>query len=80
MPAASYDLVLDGSRAEAGGIRAKLTAVLSEASYAAAAARIAQSLHIAGGTATAANEIQNWMSAVMGRTTEVNAGALGCLG
>ena len=73
-------LVMDISRFETGAIRANLTAVLTGAGYAAAAAHIAQSLDQAGGPARAADEIQRWMSAVTGNTKEENAGALGCLG
>jgi UDP:flavonoid glycosyltransferase YjiC (YdhE family) len=74
-------LVMDASRFDAGAIRASLAAVLTGAGYVAAAARIAQSLHNAGGPARAADEIQSWMSAVVtGNTKEKNAGALGCLG
>ena len=73
-------LVMDASRFEVGAIRAKLVAVLTGGGYAAAAARIAQSLDQAGGPARAADEIQSWMSAVTGSTKEENAGALGCLG
>jgi len=73
-------LVLDCSSFEAGAIRANLAAVLTGAGYAAAAARIAQSLHDAGGPAKAADEIQSWMAPVTGNRTEKNAGALGYLG
>jgi MGT family glycosyltransferase len=72
-------LVMDASRFETGAIRANLTAVLTGGCYA-AAARIKKSLDQAGGPATAADEIQSWMSAVTGSTKEENAGALGCFG
>jgi len=70
-------LVLDSSRLESGAIRATLAALLTGTGYAAAAARIAQSLHNAGGPAKAADEIQSWMPAVTGSAKEKNAGALG---
>lgn len=73
-------LLLDTSRLEAGAIRTKVTAVLTGAGYAAAAAHIARPLREAGGPTQAADEIQDWMSFVTGNTTERNAGALGCLG
>jgi MGT family glycosyltransferase len=79
--------VLDASRFVAGAIRANVAAVLTGAGYAQAAARLAQSLHNAGGSAKAADEIQSWMDRmgggippVTGNTTGRNAGALGCLG
>src|ERR1035438_9029055 len=77
-------LVLDASRLLPGELRASVSAALSNPTYAAAAGRIAQSLHSAGGPAKAADEIQSWMGTlgppVMGNTTGRNAGALGCLG
>jgi MGT family glycosyltransferase len=77
-------LVLDASRWLPGELRASVSAALSNPSYAAAAARIAQSLHNAGGPAKAADEIQSWMGTlsppVTGNTSGRNAGALGCLG
>ena len=54
--------VLDGSRLNAGAIRASVAEVLSGASYVAAAARVARSLHAAGGHTKAADEIQSRIS------------------
>jgi MGT family glycosyltransferase len=59
-------LVLDASRLPAGAIRASISKVLSSAGYAAAAARIAHSLHQAGGPAKAADEIQRGMGCASG--------------
>jgi MGT family glycosyltransferase len=53
-------VVLDSTRVKPGAIRASVSAVLSGTRYAAAAARVAQSLHAAGGPARAADEIQQF--------------------
>jgi MGT family glycosyltransferase len=53
--------VLDASRLPAGAIRASVAKVLTSAGYASAAARIAQSLHTAGGHTKAADQIQMGM-------------------
>ena len=60
-------LVLDASRLPAGAIRASVAKVLTSAGYASAAARIAQSLHKAGGHTKAADEIQMGMGRASGK-------------
>jgi MGT family glycosyltransferase len=59
-------VTLDSSRLVPGVIRASITAVLSGGGYAAAAARIAQSLHDAGGHAQAAEEVQRFIGQTPG--------------
>jgi MGT family glycosyltransferase len=54
-------LALDPNRMEAGDLRAGVAKVVSEGSYAAAAARIGASLRAAGGHMRAADEIQGFM-------------------
>jgi MGT family glycosyltransferase len=53
--------VLDASRLEPGSIRASVVQVLSAPNYAGAAARVAESLHKAGGAERAAAEIQKFL-------------------
>jgi len=54
-------VILDSSRLNPGDIRSKIAAIVSGTGYASAAARIAQSLHAAGGHAKAADEIQSFI-------------------
>jgi MGT family glycosyltransferase len=54
-------LVLDAARLKPGDIRASVTRALSGLGYASAAARVAQSLHTAGGHTKAADEILDFM-------------------
>ena len=76
-------VILDSSRPEAGAIHAAVSSVLCERSYATAAARLAQSLHVAGGHLRAAEEVQFFLRGqvtpqpVWRNTMEGNAGALG---
>ncbi len=53
-------VVLDSTRVKPGAIRANVSAVLSGTRYAAAAARVGQSLHAAGGPVRAADNIQEF--------------------
>jgi MGT family glycosyltransferase len=55
-------VVLDPPRMKAGAIRASVAKVLSGERYTSAAARIARSLHAAGGHAKAADEIQGFVA------------------
>jgi UDP:flavonoid glycosyltransferase YjiC (YdhE family) len=55
-------VVLDPSRMKAGDIRASVAKVLSGERYTSAAARIARSLHAAGGHEKAADEIQSFVA------------------
>jgi MGT family glycosyltransferase len=65
-------LVLDPLGAT-GAIRASVAEVLTGTGYASAAARIARSLHAAGGHAKAADEIQSWMGSSSGDPRAVSA-------
>jgi len=62
-------IVLGASRLPAGAIRASVVQVLCGAGYASAAARIAHSLHAAGGHTKAADEIQMGMGRTSGEKT-----------
>jgi MGT family glycosyltransferase len=66
-------VTLDSSWLKPGAIRASVTAVLSGGGYAAAAARIAQSLHNAGGHTKAADEIQRLLRYERVRLNELKA-------
>jgi MGT family glycosyltransferase len=59
-------LVLDASRLRPGGMRVGVTQVVFGVRFAAAAARIAHSLHAAGGHIRAADEIQTGMGRAAG--------------